>query len=655
MADKADRNPYWVLLLDLILLAAAFALVHYAKYGHLSLSSIHQTLLLILVLIWALANGLNGKLKRISAPRTFLSGLRIISKSALIMAFTLSFLIVAFHLIAVSRIQAYGACLLYYLFEVIGFSLYYLSVGRKRAGAEDAVRTAWATKGNISATLAAVDALLVAVAFGVSTWLKRGFLELSDDHLDILLILYGLWLIASLLTRKFERSHFSSYYSAVAPCLKAAGLMTAGLAFIIFGLRLFYLSRLQVFGAIPLLLFCELFVFYVYYSYRAAGGNIRDIENAEDVRQLLGGEQRELQATEGKPVLEPVAEKLHNALDFFNPALFTFISNAIDLSKIDRREAALFHSESQPSLKTSGKIQRSLIVNLQKINDVRWINQYLLIVHTFLREKGYLVGMAQTTDARMKLFRQELPKWPARVLYAGDFVIHRLLPKLPFTKKVYFALTKGRNRAISRAEILGRLYFCGFRAVAEMEIEDRYYFIAQKVKTPSQNPSPTYGPLVLLKRSGVLNRPITVYKFRTMHPYAEYLQNYIYEKNLLDEGGKFKNDFRVTGWGRFMRRFWLDELPMLYNWFKGDLQLVGVRPLSSQYLGLYTEELQELRSKVKPGLIPPYYADMPKTMEEIMESEKRYIQAYLAHALKTQWRYFFKCFKNIVIRRARSA
>ncbi len=104
-----------------------------------------------------------------------------------------------------------------------------------------------------------------------------------------------------------------------------------------------------------------------------------------------------------------------------------------------------------------------------------------------------------------------------------------------------------------------------------------------------------------------------------------------------------------------MRRFWLDELPMLYNWLKGDLQLVGVRPLSNQYLSLYTEELRELRAKVKPGLIPPYYADMPTTLEEIMASEVRYIRAYLARPARTQVTYFFKCFVNIAFRHARSA
>jgi lipopolysaccharide/colanic/teichoic acid biosynthesis glycosyltransferase len=187
-----------------------------------------------------------------------------------------------------------------------------------------------------------------------------------------------------------------------------------------------------------------------------------------------------------------------------------------------------------------------------------------------------------------------------------------------------------------------------------MEIGNRLFFIAQKVRMPAYQPDPTYGPIVKLKRSGINGQTITVYKFRTMYPFSEFLQEYVYQNNHLDSGGKFKNDPRVTNWGRFMRATWLDELPMLYNWLKGDLQLFGVRPLSRHYLSLYTDELRELRTRVLPGLIPPFYADMPKTIDEIIESEKRYIKAYLKAPVKTQVSYFWKSFVNIVFRGARS-
>ena len=129
----------------------------------------------------------------------------------------------------------------------------------------------------------------------------------------------------------------------------------------------------------------------------------------------------------------------------------------------------------------------------------------------------------------------------------------------------------------------------------------------------------------------------------------------MFEQNNLQNGGKLKEDFRVTGWGRIFRQLWIDELPMLYNWLKGEMKLVGVRPLSSHYFSLYPEDMQELRTTVKPGLVPPFYADMPDTFEEIVESERRYINAYHDKPIRTDIRYFFKAMYNIVIKRERSA
>ena len=61
---------------------------------------------------------------------------------------------------------------------------------------------------------------------------------------------------------------------------------------------------------------------------------------------------------------------------------------------------------------------------------------------------------------------------------------------------------------------------------------------------------------------------------------------------------------------------------MIINFIKRDLNLVGVRPLSQNYFSKYPEDLQESRVKIKPGLITPYYADMPKNFEEIINCEK---------------------------------
>ena len=176
----------------------------------------------------------------------------------------------------------------------------------------------------------------------------------------------------------------------------------------------------------------------------------------------------------------------------------------------------------------------------------------------------------------------------------------------------------------------------------------------RKVKKPALDDKPTYGPFIRLKRYGKNGKEIGVYKMRTMHAYSEYLQEYVFQKNQLQEGGKFSNDFRVTGVGRFMRKFWLDELPMIFNLFLGDMKIVGVRPLSKHYFNLYTEDMRNKRIKFKPGLAPPFYVHMPKTLEDIMASESKYLDEYAKNHLWTDIKYFFLAFYNIIFRRARS-
>jgi sugar transferase EpsL len=99
------------------------------------------------------------------------------------------------------------------------------------------------------------------------------------------------------------------------------------------------------------------------------------------------------------------------------------------------------------------------------------------------------------------------------------------------------------------------------------------------------------GAPVLFKqqRPGKDGKPFYLYKFRTM-------------ANLEDKQGDLLSDqVRLTGTGKFLRKYSLDELPQLINVVKGDMSLVGPRPLLMEYLSLYTEE-QMLRHNVRPGI-----------------------------------------------------
>ncbi|MFC5048578.1 sugar transferase [Aquimarina hainanensis] len=297
----------------------------------------------------------------------------------------------------------------------------------------------------------------------------------------------------------------------------------------------------------------------------------------------------------------------------------------------------------------------SAIINLHRVNDYRRINKFFESVNMKLPEGGLFINNVETYETRKKRILKKFPRPFSYAYYLTDFVFTRIMPKLKLTKKLYFDITNGHGRVLTKAETLGRLYSCGFEVIEEKVIDDRLYFVAKKVKRPNFDMDPSYGPLIRLKRVGKGGKPIKVYKFRTMYPYAEYLQQYVFECNDLKEGGKIKNDFRISNEGKLLRKYWIDELPMLLNLLKGEMKLVGGRPLSSHYFGLYSKELQEKRIRFKPGLIPPFYADLPKTLDEIMASEMRYLEAYEKKPLVTDIKYLCKIITNIVVRGKRSS
>lgn len=294
------------------------------------------------------------------------------------------------------------------------------------------------------------------------------------------------------------------------------------------------------------------------------------------------------------------------------------------------------------------------ICDITPLNNVRYVNRYFVKINELLPYGGVFISCAETSLTRKQRFYGKYFCPLNRLMYAFDFLWHRMTPKLPTIRKFYFAVTKGRHRVFPTTEILGRLYSCGFEIVKETNMHGLFFFAVMKTNRPYDDKKPSYGPFVQLKRVGKGGEFFAVYKFRTMHAYSEYLQPYIYKKNKLAEGGKFANDFRISSWGRFLRKYWIDELPMIINLLKRQMKLVGVRPLSLHYYSLYTPEMQQLRIKVKPGLLPPFYSDMPQTLEEVQESERKYIEAYMKAPFRTDWKYFWRIVKNIVFKKKRS-
>lgn len=306
------------------------------------------------------------------------------------------------------------------------------------------------------------------------------------------------------------------------------------------------------------------------------------------------------------------------------------------------------------NLDYSFKSYHSGIMNLHKINDVRFINKFFERINEVLDVDDYFICCVETFTSRKE--RIKINKIPVvrNVYFPFEFIFMRIFPKVKFLRKIYFTLTRGKNRLLSKAETLGRLVSCGFKIIEYKNIDGLLYVVTKKRSKPSYDMNPSYGPIYKMPRVGKSKKIINFYKLRTMHPYSEYLQEYVFEMNGTSNGDKVNNDFRISQLGRFFRKVWIDELPMLINLLKGDLKIVGVRPLSKDKFNMYPSEVQNLRTKTKPGLVPPFYADLPNNFEELVESEVNYLNQYLERPLLTDVKYFHKAFINIFFKGARS-
>jgi exopolysaccharide biosynthesis polyprenyl glycosylphosphotransferase len=112
------------------------------------------------------------------------------------------------------------------------------------------------------------------------------------------------------------------------------------------------------------------------------------------------------------------------------------------------------------------------------------------------------------------------------------------------------------------------------------------------------------GPVLFRQqRSGINGRPFTLYKFRTMVSNAEQLKHELAAMNEMS-GPVFKvtNDPRVTRIGRFLRKSSLDEFPQLYNVLRGEMSLVGPRPLPVDEVKRFYDLAHRRRLSVRPGL-----------------------------------------------------
>jgi len=503
------------------------------------------------------------------------------------------------------------------------------------------------------------DIVILTISFLIMAWIKpAGLNAYVPSHSIFFGILTVIWLGVSLLNGKMHRGKIINFTTLFNRVISSNIIAISITALIMYTIRDYAYSRTVVLGTTLVATILELIFGSVFIAYKKA--NVRDYEEYDKYKKYK------------KPSEEELVNNLNGNGNGKNPGNVHEVNPSI-VKAIEREsgpemakaivemtgpklsdQTAVLSTTTTFNIESLPEDKYTYIINLHKINDIKQLDHFIDAVNSKLEQNGYFFCCVETKDQRKKRILKKFPPVLNYIYYSLDFILKRVLPKLRFTHPLYIFLTRGNNTVITRAEALGRLCRGGFRIRQESFIGNQLCIEAKKIGDPLPTNGYYYGPIIALPRIGKNGNTIKVYKLRTMHPYSEYIQDYVYMMHDLQEGGKFKDDFRITSWGSLCRKVWLDEVPMFINMFEGNMKLVGVRPLSKQYFDLYDEKVRDKRLKHKPGLVPPYYADMPSNIEEIQESEMKYLDSYEKSPVSTDVKYFFKSWWNIFFHDARS-
>jgi len=523
-------------------------------------------------------------------------------------------------------------------------------------------------KKNKSLLVFLLDLIFISLSFFLATYLKRGYLVLNKDYGYLLFSLFSIWFISSLLSKRYNFSRPKNIREGLNPFFRSFFYLCILLFFIIFIFKLFAYSRFIILATLIIYFTIEIVAYSVFYILKW-GPNVRIVN--EDNNPTNHGPLREQPNKEAsidfkdRQVKESLKSKLketfskgHHSPIFtndFHHKLFNFLDSEINLAAISASDSLMIDTNNADNIYSILNNRHEFIGNFRNVNDFQRINQFFIAVNQKLIWGGYFFGIVETLEQRLDRKFSKFPRLLRKFLYLLDFIWTRIFPKLALLKNLYFTFRGKDRRIISKYEILGRLYFCGFKIVKIEEIDKKLYFIVKKVRTFLEDKHPSYGPIFKQKRIGLNGEIIYVYKFRTMYPYSEYLYDFLSGPKKFDGIAKVENDVRTTSWGRFLRKFWIDEIPMLINLLQGDLKLIGIRPISEAlYNTRFPEDLRKTKLDIKPGIIPACYGEISKSIEEVWESEKRYMEKFRKHQLKTDFIYFFRIINNILFHKVRS-
>lgn len=501
--------------------------------------------------------------------------------------------------------------------------------------------------------------LLVLSVILAETIFKKGQLG------AIVAVSSGAWLVAAFLTHKYIHKYPQRYFSYLIASHSKAALIMAFL--LLLGGEL--IGQLAASYSV----LWSGYLFFVLADFLVSVPRRREYANKQvsltsdfqtksgvvnNQQENLEGADVSLSSSEKQVVTDSVLGALSEPLSKFIESNFSKlqggISNTLVIDDIGNADNG------------STATQLDLLVGTVCLNNVNRLNIFLQYCANRMRMGGYIAVQYVPLEYTIEELQRNYTGLFYWIAYLSHFIWYRAIPKVPWLDVIYFSskfswldnivlsITKRRNRALPKAEVWGRLAFYGIDVIEESRQGGKAYILARRVTSPVTNKRPSYYPIVALEKVGLDGGIIHMHKIRSMYPFSEFIQKRIFEDHGLTSTGKFSDDFRLTDYGKFIRKYWLDELPQIFDWLRGDIKLVGIRATSQHFLSLYSTEFYNLYIQVKPGLIPPIFDDSIEGFEDIVEVELKYLESYMDKPIKTDINYLMQTFTDIVFRGVRS-
>ena len=244
----------------------------------------------------------------------------------------------------------------------------------------------------------------------------------------------------SLLYRKYETDTYYPRMQLYTLYFRTWMISTGFLLLFIYVFQYAYLSRLVILTNIFGLFLTEGILMHLYLLIRSSDESIDELPAT---------------ATFVMPDTTQIDEALAKKIPEIDPETLTelgeeslyFLSETMDKFP---GKTMIFNTTTIFNINSRSGEGYTKIVNLHRLNDVRYINKFLEAINQKLPMGGWMAVCAETKNQRKERILNKYPPLLNYIYYAADFFVKRVLPKIPVAKKLYFFLTRGLNRVISR-------------------------------------------------------------------------------------------------------------------------------------------------------------------------------------------------------------